>query len=82
MTEAVARILHEAEQLTDAEREELSDRLAEKLGQPISPEIERKQFNEVRRRIAQVEAGEVRLIPGDEAMEYVRRIVEAARSHK
>jgi len=32
----------------------------------------------VRRRIAQVEAGEVTLIPGEEALEQVRRLVASA----
>jgi hypothetical protein len=36
-------------------------------------------MTEVRRRIAQVEAGEVALIPGEEALAQVRRLVAAAR---
>jgi hypothetical protein len=40
-----------------------------------SPEITEAQLAEVRRRIAQVESGEVALIPGDEALARVRRLL-------
>ena len=79
MTQAVADILHEAEKLSVAEREELADRLVESLARDVPPEIERGQVAEVRRRIAQVDSGEVTLIPGEEALEQVRRVVASAR---
>ena len=41
----------------------------------IPPEIAAAQVAEVRRRIAEIESGEVSLIPGAEALAYVRRIV-------
>jgi putative addiction module component (TIGR02574 family) len=78
MTQAVAQILEEAEQLSPPERAELTDRLVEGLTHNIPPNIARAQMTEVRRRIAQVEAGEVALIPGDEALAQVRRRVAAA----
>jgi hypothetical protein len=37
-------------------------------------------MREVHRRIAQVEAGEVTLIPGDEALERVRQLVASYQS--
>jgi len=55
-------------------RAELTERLVESLAQDISPEITEAQLAEVRRRIAQVEAGEVELIPGDEALARVRNL--------
>ena len=79
MTQAVARILHDAEKLSVAEREELADRLVESLARDVPPEIERAQVAEVRRRIAQVDSGEVTLVPGEEALEQVRRFVASAR---
>jgi putative addiction module component (TIGR02574 family) len=79
MTQAVAHILAEVEQLSPPERAELADRLVETLAESIPPEIERGQLEEVRRRIAQVESGEVTLIPGDQALEQVRRLVASAR---
>jgi hypothetical protein len=45
------------------------------LAQDISPEITSAQLAEVRRRIAQVESGEVELIPGDEALARVRNLL-------
>ena len=56
-------------------RAELTERLVESLAQDISPEITEAQLAEVRRRIAQVEAGEVELIPGDEALARVRNLL-------
>jgi putative addiction module component (TIGR02574 family) len=79
MTQAVAQILAEVEQLSPPERAELADRLLETLGNTIPPEIERKQLEEVRRRIAQVESGEVTRIPGEQGLEQVRRLVASAR---
>lgn len=80
MTQAVAQLLEEAEQLSVSERAELADRIVESLAHDIPPDVEQAQITEVRRRIAQVEAGEVALIPGEEALAHVRRIVASARA--
>ena len=42
-------------------------------------EIAAAQIAEVRRRIAQVESGEVVLVPGDEALARVRQLVASAK---
>ena len=78
MTQAVAQILEEAEQLSMQERAELADRIVESLARAIPPDIAQAQLSEVRRRIAQVEAGEVTLVPGEEALAHVRRILVSA----
>jgi putative addiction module component (TIGR02574 family) len=75
-----ALILEEAEQLSASERAELADRILESLAHDIPPDIAAAQTAEVRRRIAEVESGEVTLIPGDEALAHVRRIVASART--
>jgi putative addiction module component (TIGR02574 family) len=80
MTQAVAKILEEAERLSAPERAELADRLVERLAHEIPPDIAQAQIAEVRRRIAQVESGEVALIPGEEALAHVRRLVDSARA--
>ena len=80
MTQAVAQILEEAEQLSAPERAELADRIVESLAHDIPPDIAQAQITEVRRRIAEVEAGEVALIPGEEALAHVRRLVASARA--
>ncbi len=79
MTDAISHILAEVEQLSPPEQAELADRLVEKLTQNIPPKIERAQIEEVRRRVAQVESGEVAVIPGEQALEQVRRLVASAR---
>lgn len=78
MTQAVAQILEAADQLSAPERAELADRMVERLVHDIPPDIAEAQLTEVRRRIAQVEAGEVALIPGDEALAQVRRLLTSS----
>ena len=75
MTQAGAHILAEAEQLSTPERLELADRLLECLAGEIPPDTAAAQLTKVRRRIAEVESGEVTLIPGEEALAQVRRLV-------
>ena len=80
MTQSVARILDEAEQLYVTEREELADRLVERLVRDISTDIQQAHIAEVRRRIAAVESGEVSLVPGEDALQRMRRLVDSART--
>jgi len=56
-------------------RAELTERLIASLADDVSPESTKAQLAEVRRRIAQVESGEVALIPGDEVLARVRRLL-------
>jgi len=80
MTQAVARILEEAEQLSAAERAELADRIVESLAHDIPADMAQAQVTEVRRRIAEVEAGQVALIPGEAALAQVRRLIASERT--
>ena len=80
MTQAVAKILEEAEQLTTQERAELAERLLDSLARAIPADLANAQLTEVRRRVAQVETGVVALIPGDEALAQVRGILASARA--
>lgn len=80
MTQAVAQILEEAEQLSAAERAEIADRIVESLAHDTPSDIAQVQISEVRRRIAQVESGEVALIPGEEDLAHVRRLVASNRA--
>jgi len=68
-------IFHDAVALPTDVRAELAERLIASLADDASPEITEAQLAEVRRRIAQVESGEVALIPGDEALARVRRFL-------
>ena len=56
-------------------RVELTERLIASLAADVLPEITEAQLAEVRRRIAQVESGEVALVPGDEVLARVRRLL-------
>jgi len=68
-------IFRDAVALPPDVRAELTERLVASLAEDISPEIASAQLAEVRRRIAQVESGEVALIPGDEALARVRKLL-------
>lgn len=75
MTQAVAQLLEAAEQLSAPERAELADRLVERLADDIPPDIEAAHLAEVRRRIAQVESGEVKMIPGEQVLAEGRALL-------
>lgn len=75
MTPSVAQILEEAERLSPPERADLADRLVESLARDVPPDLAQAQILEVRRRIAQVESGEVALIPGEQALAHVRGLL-------
>lgn len=68
-------IFRDAMALPPDARTELTERLIESLAQDISPEITSAQLAEVRRRIAQVESGEIELTTGDEALARVRNLL-------
>jgi hypothetical protein len=69
------KLYQDALNLPAAKRAELTDLLIESLAQDIPPDVAKAQIEEVRRRIAQVESGEVALIPGDEALARVRKLL-------
>lgn len=75
MSRSVAEILKKAEQLSVAEREELTDRLIESLARDISPDVQQAHMEELRRRIAELESGAAGVVPGDAALEQVRRLL-------
>lgn len=68
-------IFHDAVALAPDVRAELTERLIASLAEDVSPEVTSAQLAEVRRRIAQVESGEVELIPGDEVLARVRNLL-------
>lgn len=68
-------IFREAVALPPDVRSELAERLIASLADDVSPAITEAQLAEVRRRIAQIESGEVTLIPGDEVLARARRLL-------
>lgn len=69
------KLYQDALALPAATRVELTERLVASLADDVPAEIQRAQIDEVRKRIAQVESGEVELIPGDEALARVRNLL-------
>jgi len=56
-------------------RSELAERLIASLAEDVNPEVTEAQLAEVRRRIAEVESGKAELIPGDEVLARVRKLL-------
>ena len=75
MSSVLAEIKEKAAQLSETERAELALALIESLDGPAESdaEVEEAWRIEIERRVAQVEQGEVELIPGDEVIRRVRR---------
>ena len=65
-------IKEKAAQLSELERAELALALIESLDGPPDADAEEAWRIEVERRLAQIERGEVQLIPGDEVLERLR----------
>jgi len=72
---AVEKLYQDVLALPAETRVELTERLVASLADDIPAEIQRAHIDEVRKRIAQVESGEVELIPGDEALGRVRQLL-------
>lgn len=69
------QIYNDAIALPPEARADLAERLIASLSGDVSAEITNAQLGEVRRRIAQVEAGEVALTPGDEVLKQARELL-------
>lgn len=69
------QIVDEASQLPPEQLAELVERLTWRLHQAGEPELEEAWKAEVRRRLAEIECGQVQAIPGEEVSDKIRRIV-------
>ena len=69
------KLYQDALALPSETRVALTERLVASLADDVPAEIQRAHIDEVRKRIAQVESGEVELIPGDEALARVRKLL-------
>lgn len=72
MSNILADLKDKASRLSDVERAELALSLIESLDGPADQDVEEAWRIEVDRRIAQIERGEVQLIPGDEVFARLR----------
>lgn len=64
-----ARLLSELLALPPEERREVALRLLDSLDEPPSPEIEEAQYQEVLRRVRDIDEGKVELIPWQQVRE-------------
>jgi putative addiction module component (TIGR02574 family) len=71
----VDQIVEEARHLPREQIAELVDRLTLSLHETADPGVEEAWKKETRRRVAEIENGEVQGIPGDEVSARVRRII-------
>jgi putative addiction module component (TIGR02574 family) len=73
VSNVLAELKEKAAQLSEAERAELALALIESLDGPAETDVDEAWRVEIERRLAQVDRGEVQLIPGDEVFERLRR---------
>ena len=77
VTQAIAHILKEVEQLSEAEQRELRRALADRLplSNEIDPEVDEAWKPEIRRRLEELENGKVEAVPGDAVSQRISKIV-------
>ncbi len=73
MPDTLTELKKKAAQLSDSERAELALSLIESLDGPADPDVEEAWRVEIERRMAEIDRGEVNLIPGDEVFARLRR---------
>ena len=73
MATAADRVVDEALELPADARIGLVDRILESLNLPTRADIDKMWAEEAERRIAEIERGEVKLIPGEEVFAKIRR---------
>ena len=73
MSTKLAELKQQASQLSEEERAELALSLIESLDGPADAELDEAWRREIERRLAQIDGGEVRPIPGDEVFARLRR---------
>lgn len=67
------KVFDEALSLPADERVDLVEKLLVSLNLPIQPEIDRLWADEAERRLAQIDRGEVELIPAEDVFAKIRR---------
>ena len=72
MATVTDRVIDEALSLPADARLDLVDKLLASLNLPVDEEIDRLWAEEAERRVSQIEAGEARLVPGEEVFEKIR----------
>ena len=73
MSATLEQIVHEAMQLSPAQRAELADFLVESLETTPPDEIQKLWVDEANKRLAEIRTGMVKTVPGDEVLAEARR---------
>jgi putative addiction module component (TIGR02574 family) len=73
MPDPVAELSQRALTLAPQDRARLAEELLASLGADLEPEVDAAWDVELKKRIAEVESGTVKLLPADEVFERVRR---------
>ena len=73
MTDLVAELSQRARELAPEDRARLAEELLASIEGDIATEVDTAWDEEIRKRIAEVESGAVKLIPAGEVFERVRR---------
>jgi putative addiction module component (TIGR02574 family) len=73
MLTATDNVVNQALELPAEARIDLVDRILESLNLPVQPDIDRLWAEEAERRVAEIDRGEVDLIPGEEVFDKIRR---------
>jgi putative addiction module component (TIGR02574 family) len=73
MPTAADRVVDDALDLPSDARIGLVDRILASLNLPTRPDIDKMWAEEAERRVAQIDRGEVQLIPGEEVFAKIRR---------
>lgn len=73
MTTNAQRILAEAMALDPTDREELAERLLGSIEPSTDPDYEAAWESELKARLDDMDAGRVKMIPADKALEMIRR---------
>ena len=72
MGNAIDKLLKEALLLPADERASLVEKLLQSLNLPTEAEVDRLWVEEAERRVSQIEAGEVEVIPGEQVFAKIR----------
>lgn len=76
MSRPIARIQDEIRRLSAAEKEEVLRTLLEELDGPPDPDVEAAWLEEVDRRAAEIESGQVQCVPAKEVFRQLDALLE------
>lgn len=76
MATTLEQLFREALELTPAQRAELADFLVESLESTPPDEVQRLWIREANERLAEIRAGAVQTIPGEEVLAEARRLIK------